>query len=177
MIKMNTLGLQSVWNSLSAQASSPSLALALHRRIVSLGILCRRPTQRGARAGRLHLLWHSHPLHTAPQSALTSTTATASPSLSRVALPVSLFHQRDQTPVHPSSRTSTQFSVETQVYETVIKMNTLGLQLVWNRLSAQASSPSLALALHRRIVSLGILSRRPTQRGARAGQLHRLWHS
>ena len=81
------------------------------------------------------------------------------------------------SPLPPSSLTSTQFSVETQVYETVIKMNTLVLQLVWNRLSAQASSPSLALALHRRIVSLGILSRWPMQRGARAGQLHRLWHS
>ena len=31
----------------------------------------------------------------------------------------------------PSSLTSTQFSVETQVYKTVIKMNTLGLQSVW----------------------------------------------
>ena len=50
------------------------------------------------------------------------------------------------SPLPPSSLTSTQFSVETQVYETVIKMNTLGLQSVWNRLSAQASSPSLALA-------------------------------
>ena len=80
------------------------------------------------------------------------------------------------SPLPPSSLTSTQFSVETQVYETVIKMNTLGLQSVRNRLSAQASSPSLALALHHRIVSFGILSRRPTQRGARAGQLHSLWH-
>ena len=68
------------------------------------------------------------------------------------------------SPLPPSSLTSTQFSVETQVYKTVIKMNTLGLQLVWNRLSAQASSPSLALALHHRIVSLGILSGWPMQR-------------
>ena len=81
------------------------------------------------------------------------------------------------SPLPPSSLTSSQFSAQTQVYKTVIKMNTLGLQSVWNRLSAQASCPSLALALHHRIVSRGILSGRPTQRGARAGQLYRLWHS